>query len=312
MLPSKENNNNHDNDDHDTIFALSSGSSGQATTVVAVRISGPRAPHILQCLLSSSRDNNDKNNNNQPAFPVPHRATLHNLYAPLIDENNNNDSQQQQQQHQLLQPLDQALVLYFAAPHSFTSESVVELHCHSSRAMLQGLSEALLVLGACYAEAGEFTSRTWQNGKLVDMLQVEVLGDLLQADTAMQRVQALRQLSSHWSVMLANWRQQLIAGLAHAEAVIDFGDDENLNSDIDTTDTDIDTTDNNNKKNHLCGVEWWSKWMTCVRPCNGNCAMPDVVNWSARVCGLPLWDHPMPASHRCSTCWRNATRPLCH
>ena len=91
--------------------------------------------------------------------------------------------------------------------------------------------------------SGEFTSRTWQNGKLVNVLQVEVLGDLLQADMATQWVQALRQLGSHWSVMLANWRQQLIAGLAHAKAVIDFGDDENLNSDIDTTDTDIDTTD---------------------------------------------------------------------
>ena len=174
---------------------------------------------------------------------------LCNLYAPLIDENNNNDndnndSQQQQQQHQLLQPLDQALVLYFATPHSFTGESMVELHCHGSRAMLQGLSEALLVLGARYVEAGEFTSRAWQNGKLVNMLQVEALGDLLQADTAMQQVQALRQLGGHWSTMLASWQQQLIAGLAHAEAVIDFGYDENLNNDIDTTDTDIDTTDN--------------------------------------------------------------------
>ena len=263
VLPSKENNNDHDendNNDHDTIFALSSGSSGQATAVAVVRISGPRAPHILQCLLSSSRDdNNEKKNNNQPALPVPRRATLRNLYAPLIDDNNdnnnnddnnnnnddNNDSQQQQQQQQHQQqqlrlPLDQALVLYFAAPHSFTGESVVELHCHGSRAVLQGLSEALLVLGARYAEPGEFTSRAWQNGKLVDVLQVEALGDLLQADTATQRVQALRQLGGHWSTTLANWRQQLIAGLAHAEAVIDFGDDENLNSDIDI---EHDTTD---------------------------------------------------------------------
>lgn len=180
----------------DTIYALSSGgSAAQATAVAVIRISGPQAPSILQSLTN-------------PPLPKPRYAALRKLYYKE-------------------QPLDQALVLYFPGPNSFTGEDVVELHCHGSRAVVQGVLEAISDSSkfARYAEAGEFTQRAWRNGKM-DVLQVEALADLLTADTNTQRLQALKQLEGKLSETYQSWREKLIAGLAHAEAVIDFGDDE--------------------------------------------------------------------------------------
>jgi tRNA modification GTPase len=124
--------------------------------------------------------------------------------------------------------LDQALVLRFDAPHSFTGEDSIELQCHGSRAVVQGLLETLPQIHSCrYAQAGEFTQRAYGNGKL-DLVQVEALADVLTADTQAQLAQALRQLDGKLSAQYESWREQLIKGLAHAEAVIDFGDDEQL------------------------------------------------------------------------------------
>jgi tRNA modification GTPase len=130
------------------------------------------------------------------------------------------------------QPLDQALVLYFAGPASFTGQDVVELHCHGSRAVVADVLEVLRQQpGTRLAEAGEFTQRAWRAGKF-DVLQVEALADLLTADTGRQRQQALRQLDGSLSAVYREWRAALVAGLAHAEAVIDFGDDERLDENI--------------------------------------------------------------------------------
>ena len=107
----------------------------------------------------------------------------------------------------------------------------MELQCHGSRAVLAALMEVLAGLGARLAEPGEFTQRAFGAGKL-DLMQVEALADLLTADTDRQRRQALRQLEGRLSEVYKEWREQLIAGLAHAEAVIDFGDDERLDDDV--------------------------------------------------------------------------------
>lgn len=196
-------NNDRLEDEDDTIFALSSGgSAAQATAVAIIRISGAQAPTILQSLSNSGTP-----------LPKPRYAALRKLYYKE-------------------QPLDQALVLYFPGPNSFTGEDVVELHCHGSRAVVQGVLEAISDSSklARYAEAGEFTQRAWRNGKM-DVLQVEALADLLTADTNTQRLQALKQLEGKLSETYQSWREKLIAGLAHAEAVIDFGDDERFGDD---------------------------------------------------------------------------------
>ena len=186
--------------DEDTIFALSSGASATATAVAVIRITGPQSHSILKLLTPKS---------------VPTRkAVVRDLCDPQDQS-----------------PLDQALVLKFDGPQSFTGEDVVEFHTHGSRAVVQGL---LKVLGkyARLADRGEFTQRAFTSGKL-NLLEVEALADLLTADTQLQRQQALRQLDGRLSSLYDAWRKALTKGLAHAEAVIDFGDDEHLGDDED-------------------------------------------------------------------------------
>ncbi|CAB9527090.1 tRNA modification GTPase [Seminavis robusta] len=197
----------------DTIFALSSGGGGgarqyQATALAVIRISGPQALSTLQSMLLRP---------NKRTI-VPRQATLCKLYTPITNNNQNTPRV----------VLDQALVLYFPQPHSFTGDDVVELHCHGSRAVVTDLLDTLAHLpGHRMAEPGEFTQRAFAKGKL-DLLQVEALADLLTADTSRQRQQALTQLDGTLSDCYTSWRHMLIGGLAHAEAVIDFGDDEAL------------------------------------------------------------------------------------
>jgi tRNA modification GTPase len=204
-------------EEEDTIYALSSGTTSfSATAVAVVRLSGPRAWNMLQQLLSQhSTDSQHATTTILEKKTIrPRMATVCKLYHPHTHD-----------------VLDQSLVLYFPGPRSFTGEDVIEIQCHGSRAVLQAIFDALSTLGARLAEPGEFTQRAFANGKL-DVLQIEALADLLTSDTDQQRKQALRQLDGTLSQVYAEWRETLIAGLAHAEAVIDFGDDERLDDSV--------------------------------------------------------------------------------
>jgi tRNA modification GTPase len=121
--------------------------------------------------------------------------------------------------------LDHALVLWFPAPHSFTGEDMVEFHLHGGRAVVEGVSKALLALGMIPAGPGDFARRAFENGKL-DLTQVEALADLIAAETAFQRRQALRQEGGALSKRVEGWRERLVAALARQEALIDFPDEE--------------------------------------------------------------------------------------
>jgi len=189
----------------DTICALSSGFTGdQATAVAVIRISGPDANGVLGSLLKTSPSS-------KPVLPKYRQAALRKLYHPV--------------DHSIL---DHALVLSFKGPNSFTGEDLVELQCHGSRVIVERiLTEALPSLGCRLAEPGEFTQRAFSNGKL-DLVQVEALADILAADTHLQVEQGLKHLNGDVSKTYESWRKLLISGLAHAEAVIDFGDDEHL------------------------------------------------------------------------------------
>jgi tRNA modification GTPase len=123
-------------------------------------------------------------------------------------------------------PLDQALVLRFDQGHSFTGEAVVELHVHGSIAVTDAVLRCLAMLpGLRQAEAGEFTRRALENGRL-DLAQVEGLADLIDAETEAQRVQALRVLSGALGEKAEGWRRDLIRAAALLEATIDFADEE--------------------------------------------------------------------------------------
>lgn len=122
--------------------------------------------------------------------------------------------------------LDQAVILTFPAPASFTGEDCVELQTHGSGAVLAGVLAALGRLESVrLAEPGEFTRRALMNARL-DLAQVEGLGDLLAAETAAQRRQALELMEGALSRRVAAWRAALMRVLALIEASIDFADEE--------------------------------------------------------------------------------------
>jgi len=164
--------------------------------VAVVRLSGPQSGIILKRIT------------NQP-LPQPRHAQLRQIVD--IDKN---------------ECLDSGLVLWFPEPSSFTGENVVELHLHGGRAIIDGVLSLLAKQPDTRpAVAGEFTRRAFDNGKL-DLTGVEGLADLLAAETASQRRQALRQLQGELGALYEAWRAGLIGALAHIEAHIDFSDED--------------------------------------------------------------------------------------
>ena len=122
--------------------------------------------------------------------------------------------------------LDQALILGFKAPNSFTGEDVVEIQCHGGQAVTQSILSALLQQeGVRHAEAGEYTRRAVLSGKM-DLTAAEGLADLIAAQTEAQQKQALRQLDGQLGQQFENWRQAIMHMVAHVEAGIDFPDEE--------------------------------------------------------------------------------------
>jgi tRNA modification GTPase len=122
-------------------------------------------------------------------------------------------------------PLDQALVLRFPAPNSYTGEDCAELHLHGGRAVVEAVSDALLTLDLRPAEPGEFTRRAFENGRM-DLAQAEAVADLIDAETTAQAAQALGQLDGALSQTYAGFRHDLLKALALVEAEIDFPDEE--------------------------------------------------------------------------------------
>jgi len=121
--------------------------------------------------------------------------------------------------------IDQALVLRFVAPNSYTGEDAAELHLHGGRAVVEAASRALIALGLRPAEPGEFTRRAFQNGRM-DLAQAEAVADLIDAETRAQAKQALGQLDGKLSETYAGFRRDLLHALALVEAEIDFPDEE--------------------------------------------------------------------------------------
>ncbi|MES2833580.1 MAG: tRNA uridine-5-carboxymethylaminomethyl(34) synthesis GTPase MnmE [Pseudomonadota bacterium] len=121
--------------------------------------------------------------------------------------------------------IDQALVLRFPAPHSYTGEDCAELHLHGGRAVVETVAEALSTLGLRPADPGEFTRRAFENGRM-DLAQAEAVADLIDAETTAQAAQALGQLDGALSQTYAGFRRDLLTALALVEAEIDFPDEE--------------------------------------------------------------------------------------
>jgi tRNA modification GTPase len=178
--------------DRSTIFALSSGRPPAAIAVV--RVSGPCAGIALEKLIGR--------------LPEPRKAALARVRDPASGE-----------------VIDEALALWFPAPRSETGEDVAELQLHGGQAVIAGVLDALATIEGCRpAEAGEFTRRAFENGRL-DLTAVEGLADLIAAETQAQRRLAFRQLKGLIGDRAEAWRRRLIEALALVEARIDFSDE---------------------------------------------------------------------------------------
>jgi tRNA modification GTPase len=121
--------------------------------------------------------------------------------------------------------LDQGLILYFPAPHSFTGEDVLELHGHGGPVVMERLLRRLTGLGARLARPGEFSERAFLNGKL-DLTQAEAVADLIAASTEAGARAAVRSLQGEFSAEVSALAQALIEMRTYVEAAIDFPEEE--------------------------------------------------------------------------------------
>lgn len=175
----------------DTIFALSSGA--LPSGVALVRLSGRHVRTVLEKMAAG--------------VPPPRRASL----RRIVDK-----------QGRLL---DRALVLFFAAPASFTGEDSAELHVHGGRAIVDAVLTALSQHeGLRMAEAGEFTRRAFLNGR-IDLTTAEAMADLVAAETEVQRRLALENAEGGQRSLYESWRRQLVHARAMIEAELDFADE---------------------------------------------------------------------------------------
>lgn len=178
----------------DTIFALSSGSPPAAIAVL--RLSGPSAGQAVARLAGT--------------LPRERRASLRTLRSSDAEV------------------LDRALVLWFPGPRTATGEDLAELHCHGGRAVVAAIERELTDVGGLRrAEPGEFTRRAFANG-VIDLAEAEGLGDLLTAETELQRRAAEAAVSGGLSAKVEGWRSCLLDLSALVEAQLDFGDEDDV------------------------------------------------------------------------------------
>ena len=123
--------------------------------------------------------------------------------------------------------LDEGLVLYFKAPHSFTGEDVIELQGHGGMILQSQLLARTFELGAKQAAAGEFSYRAFENDKL-DLLQAEAIADAIDATSVAAANSAIRSLTGEFSAQINNLLEQLIHVRLHVEAAIDFPEEEDV------------------------------------------------------------------------------------
>ena len=122
--------------------------------------------------------------------------------------------------------IDEGLLLSFPAPNSFTGDDLVEFHIHGSNAIISYFLKVLSEQNNCrLAEAGEFTKIAFQNNK-IDLIEAESIGDLIHAETELQRQQAVNLVQGNASNYYNDLREKLIKSLAYIEAKIDFAEDD--------------------------------------------------------------------------------------
>ena len=182
-----------------TIYALSTGPG--ISGVAIVRVSGEDTRRVIELLTSKT-------------IPKPRVATLRKV-------NKINTSEL----------IDEAIILWFPGPESYTGEDMAEFHIHGSKAVIDALHHSISEVENCrLAEPGEFTKLAFQNGK-INLLKAESIADLISAETEIQRQQAIKIMKGKSADKFNELREKLLKILSHVEAKIDFPD-EDLPEDI--------------------------------------------------------------------------------
>ena len=179
----------------DTIVALATptGRSG----IGIIRLSGPDSVSIVSQLTSTDSFVSD-----------PRTAHLTQLSDPGSKD-----------------AIDEAIVTYFKAPHSFTGEDVIEISCHGSPVVLRQVIDICLRSGARLADAGEFSLRALSNGRM-DLTEAEAIRDLIDAQTIASARQAVRQLRGEFSNELQPLKDELLEVIVVLESALEFVEDD--------------------------------------------------------------------------------------
>jgi tRNA modification GTPase len=177
----------------DTIAAISTppGRGG----IGVVRLSGPDSLEIAAALFQSA---------SHTSLDAPHRAQFGTVIDQATDET-----------------IDEAILIYFKAPHSYTGEDVVELSCHGSPVILRRVLQMMTARGARIAEPGEFTFRAFFN-KRIDLAQAQAVRDVINAQTEYQARVATRQLEGAFSKRLTPQKESLVEIIVHLESSVEF------------------------------------------------------------------------------------------
>jgi len=177
-----------------TIYALSTGPG--ISGVAIIRVSGSETSKVVRLLTGKP-------------LPGPRVATLRKLNK--IDTS---------------ELIDEGIILWFPGPESYTGEDMAEFHVHGSKAVIDALHTSISQVENCrLAEPGEFTKLAFQNGK-INLLKAESIGDLISAETEIQRQQAIKIMNGKSADRFNALRKKLLKILSHVEAKIDFPDEE--------------------------------------------------------------------------------------
>ena len=177
------------------IFALSSGKGPSGIAIV--RISGPQTLDICKSLTGEKKIKSNEIN-----------------LCKFVDPKNK----------KVIDP--EAILLWFPKPNSFTGDDLAELHVHGSNAVISYILKVLSDMKNCrLADPGEFTKIAFQNDK-IDLVKAESIGDLIHAETELQREQAVSLVQGHASKYYENLREKLVKSLSYIEAQIDFAEDD--------------------------------------------------------------------------------------
>ena len=183
---------------NDTIIALATSSGVGAIAVI--RLSGENAIKLVNTHFSSKFGNKDLT-----------KVATHTIHLGTIKDNN--------------REIDEVLVSVFKNPNSYTGENVIEINCHGSVYIQQEILQLFIKKGARNANPGEFTLRSFLNGKM-DLSQAEAVADLISSNSAASHQVALQQMRGGFSNEIQNLRQQLLNFASLIELELDFSEED--------------------------------------------------------------------------------------